>query len=56
MSTNQPLQLRPEEIFLINLLREKNYQEVTVKIQDGSIISVERKEKFMRKKGNFTIY
>lgn len=51
MATNKPIpSLTPEEIFLIHLLREKPYQEIIVKVQDGFIVSVERKEKFMRKK------
>ena len=40
----------PEEILLIQLLREKPFQEIVIKVQGGLILSVERKEKFIRKK------
>lgn len=43
--------LSSDEIFLIMLLREKKFQEVTIKVQDGAIVSVERSEKFIKKNG-----
>lgn len=45
------LTLSKEELFLINLIREKKFQELTVKVQDGVIVLIERKEKFRSKKG-----
>lgn len=47
----EQLKLTPEETVIINILREKRHQEVTVKVQDGVIVSLERKEKFIRKNG-----
>ena len=48
---SETIRLSPEEIVLINLLREKKHQEVIVKVQDGVIVYLERKEKFIRTKG-----
>lgn len=53
-STSVPktdLKLSPEEHFIINMLREKKFQELTIKVQDGVIVSLNRTEKFTRKKG-----
>lgn len=50
-SKPEAIKLSPEEVILINLLREKKHQEVVVKVQDGVIVYLERKEKFIRTKG-----
>jgi len=46
----QPVGLSQDEAFLLRLIKEKAFQEIVVKVQDGVIISVERKEKFLRKR------
>lgn len=51
LKSETTIRLSPEEIVLINLLREKKHQEVVVKVQDGVIVYLERKEKFIRSKG-----
>jgi len=43
-----PIKLTTDEMLLIKLLREKRHQEVTVKVKDGVIVLVERKERFIR--------
>lgn len=50
-SVKPDFKLLPEELVVINMLREKRHQELTIKVQDGVIVYLERKEKFTRSKG-----
>lgn len=50
-TTPPPIALTPEELLVIKLLREKPFQELTIKIQNGVIIMMERTERFARKSG-----
>lgn len=42
--------LSPDEIQVIRLLRERQHQDILVKVKDGVIIYMERTEKFVRNK------
>jgi hypothetical protein len=48
--SDSAITLTPEELHIIKLLREKQFQELTIKVQDGVIVMIERIEKFARKK------
>lgn len=45
------LNLTPEELAIISMMRRNNYQSISVQIQDNVITSVEQTQRFRRKKG-----
>ncbi len=49
--TPAPLQLTPEEMAVITMIRRNSYQSIAVQIQDSVITSVDQTLKFRRKKG-----
>jgi hypothetical protein len=45
------LQLTPEELSIITMMRRNSYQEIEIQVQDSVITSVDQTLKYRRKKG-----